>query len=344
MPPTVPRVLLTGAGGFVGHHVLEHLLIFTDWEIVATDSFRHEGKTDRIAQVLAGCPEQAHRVRVVTHDLTVPWSAQAIAGLGRIEHILNLASLSDVDASIAAPAPFVRANVDIAVNTLELARALDPTTFLQMSTDEVYGPAPDRTAHIEWSTILPSNPYSASKAAQEAVAIAYWRTYGLPVIITNTMNIIGERQAVTKYLPMLIARISRGDTVTVHGSPGRVGSRYYLHARNLAAALLHILDYLPARRYTGEDGPISRPDRYNIVGEREIDNLELAQLVATHLGVELRHEFVDFHATRPGHDRRYALDGLLLAATGWTPPVPLAESIERTVDWTVKHPEWLLAG
>jgi dTDP-glucose 4,6-dehydratase len=345
MTAPVPRVLLTGAGGFIGHHVLEHLLIYTDWEIVCTDSFRHEGKTDRIVEVLRGLPGPAHRVSVLTHDLTAPWSAQAVELLGRIDYMINLASESNVDLSITYPVPFVRNNVELVLHMLELARVLRPSVFVQMSTDEVYGPAPDHVAHAEWATILPSNPYSASKAAQEAIAISYWRTYGVPVILLNTMNILGERQSVEKYLPMLISRISRGEQVTVHGTPERIGSRYYLHARNLADAILHIIGYLPPTVYTGSadgDGWVVRPDRYHVVGEREIDNLELARLVADQLGMPLRHEFEDFHSTRPGHDRRYALDGTLLAAKGWVPPVPLAESIARTVDWTVKHPEWLL--
>jgi len=344
MTPSVPRVLLTGAGGFTGHHVLEHLLIYTDWEIVCTDSFRHEGKTDRIVEVLRGHPGPGRRVTVLTHDLTAPWSAQAVALLGRIDYVINLASESNVDLSIDYPVPFVRNNVELVLHMLELARLLRPTVFVQMSTDEVYGPAPDGTAHGEWATILPSNPYAASKAAQEAIAISYWRTFGVPVVLVNAMNLIGERQAVEKYLPMLISRISRSEQVTVHGTPDRIGSRCYLHARNLADAILHVIGYLPPTVYTDPDGSgcVARPDRYNVVGEREVDNLELARLVADQLGMSLRHSFLDFHSTRPGHDRRYALDGTLLTARGWVPPVPLAESIERTVAWTIKHPEWLL--
>lgn len=341
------RVLLTGAGGFIGHHVLEHLLIHTDWEIICTDSFRHEGKTERISDVLDGNLEALHRVQVLVHDLTVPWSRQALRRMGTIDYVLNLASLSNVDISISEPVPFVRDNVNIALNMLELSRWLSPRMFIQMSTDEVYGPAPDGTAHPEWSATLPSNPYSASKAAQEAVAISYWRTYGLPLVLVNTMNVVGERQSPSKYLPKLITAIHRGDEVTVHGTAGRIGARHYLHARNLADALLYLLRRGGASVYTGRTdldgfGEVEVPDRYNIVGECEINNLELAELVASHLGTVLRYRFVDFHATRPGHDRRYALDGAKLAKSGWTAPIPLLSSIKRTIEWTMDHPEWLL--
>jgi dTDP-glucose 4,6-dehydratase len=191
--------------------------------------------------------------------------------------------------------------------------------------------------HPEWAPILPSNPYSASKAAQEALCVAYWRTYGVPVSIVNCMNLIGERQDPQKYLPMLISRISRGEQVTVHGSRGNIGTRHYLHARNLADAMLFILRSLPPGVFPADE----RPDRYNIAGPDRVSNLQLAQTAAGLIGKPLRYELQDFHATRPGHDPHYGLDGAKLAALGWKPPVPFAESLARTVQWTLRHPEWM---
>lgn len=336
------RVLLTGAGGFIGSHTVEHLLAETDWEIVATDSWRHHGKTERLHDALTTYPDQAHRVRVVTHDLTAPWSAQGIGRIWPIDYIINMASDSHVDRSITHPVPFVRNNIDIALHMLELARELQPQAFIQFSTDEVYGPAPDGHDHAEWAPILPSNPYSASKAAQEALAISYWRTYDVPLIITNTMNVVGQRQDPEKFVPMLISRIHAGETVTIHGCPDVIGSRFYLHARNCADGLLHILRNLPPHPYR-DRRTVVMPDRYNLVGEAEIDNRKLAEMIAGFVGRPLRYRFEDFHSTRPGHDRRYALDGAKLAATGWRAPVGLEESLQRTVKWTLDHPEWLLS-
>ena len=185
---------------------------------------------------------------------------------------------------------------------------------------------------------LPSNPYSASKAAQEDVCFAYWRTYGVPLAITNTMNIIGETQDTEKFFPMVIKRALAGETMTIHGEPstGKIGSRFYLHARNQADALLFTLDQnFPAY------GEVDRPLRYHIVGEREVDNLEMAQMIAAAAGKELKYEVVDFHGSRPGHDLRYAHYGSLIAAPGWKAPIPLEESIERTVRWTLNNPTWL---
>jgi dTDP-glucose 4,6-dehydratase len=208
-----------------------------------------------------------------------------------------------------------------------------------MSTDEVYGPAPDDHKHKEGEPHRPSNPYSASKAAQEDIAYSYWRTYDLPIIITNTMNIIGEMQDPEKYVPMIIQKVNNGETVTIHANAdgSRIGTRYYLHARNQADALLYVLRNIEPVKYG--NGELAQ---YNVVGEREINNLEMAEMVAKAVGKPLEYQLVDFHSSRPGHDLRYALDGGKLAQTGWSAPMPLEESLKATVDWTLKHDEWLL--
>jgi dTDP-glucose 4,6-dehydratase len=126
--------------------------------------------------------------------------------------------------------------------------------------------------------------------------------------------------------------------MTIHGTEENIGSRYYLHARNQADGLLFIIKNLPAASYPNAD----RPDRYNIVGEREIDNLTMAKMVAFYWGKELDYVLEDFHTTRPGHDLRYALDGKKLADAGWVAPVPLEKSLKATVEWTKKNPQWLL--
>lgn len=329
-------VLLTGAGGFVGHHTLEHIFKTTDWNVVITDSFRHRGITDRITS-LASWEANKDRVKVITHDLTVPFSDVMAKQIGHVDYIISMASESHVDRSITDPVPFVQNNVALVLNLLELARKLEVETFLQVSTDEVYGPAPWGYAHKEWDTIIPSNPYSASKASQEAICISYWRTFNVPVVITNTMNIIGERQDPEKFIPKVMYCLETDTPMTIHGTPGNIGSRFYLHARNQADALLFVLKNLPATPYPNAD----RPDKYHIVGEREVDNLEMAQMVAKYWGKELNYVLEDFHTTRPGHDLRYALDGSLMAEKGWVPPIPLEASLKATVEWTKANPEWL---
>lgn len=360
------RLLLTGAGGFAGAHFLEHILAETDWDLVLTDSFRHKGKTDRIAQVLDGFPRLRpaqekrwkERVTVITHDLLAPFSTQAIDQIGYVDYIVAYASESHVDRSISDPVPFVKNNVDLCLNTLELARKIEPRALVWISTDEVCGPvsADDLTGHAEWGPLLPSNPYAGSKAAQESIATSYWRTYGVPLQIVRCMNMIGERQDPEKFIPMTIAKVLRSETVTIHGEPGNIGTRHYLHSRNLADGILFLLrnthpSVFPAHmdalceRYP-LDGlwlrSSDRPDMYNIASSDRIDNLTLAQMIAAYAGMELKYRLEPFHKARPGHDPHYGLNSSKLAELGWSLPVPFEESLQRTVEWTRANPSWLI--
>ncbi len=330
------RCLLTGLGGFIGSHFLEHVLLNTDWEIIGIASWRHRGIPERI---LDSEHYQRHRSRVTvyTHDLATPVSPILRKRIGRPDIIVNFASESHVDRSIEDPVPFVKNNVDLVLWLLEFARAVQPEVFVQVGTDESYGPAEPGHDHAEWDPILPSNPYSASKAAQEAIAIAYWRTYQVPVLLTNTMNNIGERQDPEKFLPKVIKHVLEGRTMPIHAIGDRVGSRYYLHARNHADGLLFILDHVRPVPFPSA----ARPERFNIVGEREVDNLEMARLIARFTGKPLKYRLTNPYVDRPGHDLRYGLDGSKLGKLGWRPPIGLEASLEKTVRWYLQHREWL---
>jgi dTDP-glucose 4,6-dehydratase len=345
------RVLLTGASGFAGSHVLEHILTNTEWDVVCIASWKHKGTPERIEEILKGDPGSfldesnnihkawSQRITVITHDLESPFTEMTMKRIGEITYILNLASDSHVDRSITDPVPFVQNNVNIALNLLEYARVVKPKIFVQFSTDEVYGAATDGVNFAEWSPIIPSNPYSASKACQEAIAISYWRTYNVPVVITNTMNLFGQMQDAEKYIAKLIRCIEHDTVVTIHGDPvtKETGSRFYLHARNMADALLFILE-LPVPLYPDTD----RPARYNIVGDVEMNNKELARTVAEILGKpNFSYVIEDFHKTRPGHDRRYALDGTKMHELGWNAPLTFRTSLEQYIAWTRKHKLWL---
>lgn len=332
------RVLLTGASGFFGSHLLRHLLMNTDWEIVCIVSWKHKGTPERLEGALKD--QDKNRVTIIRHDLEAPLTEHTIKRIGKIDYILNIASNSHVDRSITDPASFALGNFQLVLNMLELAREIKPKVFLQFSTDEVYGPAPDGVNFKEGERMRPSNPYSGSKAAQENMAFSYWRTFDVPVIITNTMNLIGQTQDAEKFPAKLVRKIYNGEVVTIHGTPEDIGSRYYIHARNAADAVLYIINKLPPAHYI-EDLVMS-PSQYNIVGETELNNLELAEMTARLMGKELKYEFEDFHKTRPGHDRRYALSGERLKNLGWQPPEGFEESWKKSIDWTLEHKEqWL---
>lgn len=350
------RVLLTGVGGFVGHHCLEYFLEHTDWELICLDSFRHKGTCRRVLEVFDDNP----RVKVYRHDLTVPIDHQLenllldadVDYVGQvhktkaIDIIINIASDSAVERSTTDPTHCCRNNHDLMCNMLEFARRLNGLeSFIHISTDEVYGEAGPVGAHKEWSTIMPSNPYAASKAAQEALCIAYWRTYNLPIAIVNIMNMIGERQDPEKFLPKIIQKVALGEKMPIYcdKSDGEVhiGSRVYLHAKNMADALVHIAQKKPTVYKDFERTYEARPDKYNVCGDTELNNLELAQLVAKIMGKELNYELVESESARPGYDRRYALDGGKLAEDGWKAPMTFEESIEQIVNWTLKNPHWV---
>ena len=350
------RILLTGASGFVGSHVLRHILTTTDWEVVCPVTFRHKGVSDRLVTAMDGLDQS--RVTVVQTDLTAPISKVTAHKFGDINYILNVASESHVDRSIEEPASFIQNNVALITSILDYARTLENLeVVLHVSTDEVYGPAEVGTNHQEWVDLTkPSNPYAASKAAQEAIAFSYWRTYDVPLVITNTLNILGETQSNEKMFMKTLKSVMEETTMTIHASPeGVVGSRFYIHARNQADALIFLLKHfslehnqIKAYASQGEieslrysQGGTVHP-KYNVVGETEVDNLTLANLIADAAGKPLKYELVDFHSSRPGHDLRYALDGKKLAGLGWIAPVPFEKTVKSIVDWTLEHPEWLL--
>jgi len=332
-------VLLTGAGGAIGLHMIKHILETTDWNIVCVDSFRtdHKGYFDRLTQ-FKGHP----RMRIIVHDLNAPFTEREIRFIGPVDYIINLASRSDVQNSIDDPLPFVRNNTELMLTMLEYARIVKPEVFLHFSTDEVYGSAPkDSKGHPEWDPIVPSNPYSASKACQEALAIAWWRSYGVPLIITNTMNNFGETQAPSKFPAMIQKYIEADKEITVHSSAGgEYGSRYYLHSRNAADAVIFILknvDVIPHAH-----GEIDLPVRLNIVGDRQVNNYELVSIIAGMMGKTATINEVNFHQHNPGHDLHYGLDGTKLAELGWKAPESFEDSLRRTIEWQQNNKEWLL--
>lgn len=337
------RLVLTGIGGSIGSHTFAHVMHNTDWHVVGIDSFRHKGWTDRVQEMLKNHPDWKERLTLITHDLNAPFSPLLKQKIGHVDYIVAMASLSDVEASIQDPVPFIRNNVEITTNLLEFARESKPEVFVQFSTDEVYGPTPDKNiVYEEWSPIIPSNPYAASKACQEAIAISYWRTYGVPLIITNTMNNFSELQQPNKYPVMIQRALLTGEEVTIHAGEAGIGSRSYIHSRNASDALIFILKNLPPHMHVPETA--DKPDKYNIAGDKQLDNLELAQLIAKLMGKELKYKVVNFHHTRVGHDPHYGLSNTKLKNLGWKAPLDFETSLKNVIDWQTEHPEWILSS
>jgi dTDP-glucose 4,6-dehydratase len=326
------RVLITGMAGFVGHHVCEGLLKNTDWELIGLDRIDSAGNVNRFAE-LDVFKANMHRVKFIWHDLRSEFNEFIRHSLGKIDYIIHMGAASHVDRSIVDPMSFVLDNVVGVTNLLNYARTLDSLEKVNIfSTDEVFGPAPEGVFYKENDRHNPGNPYSGTKAAADDIALAFQNTYRLPIYITHCMNIFGERQHPEKFFPLVIKKVLKRETVYIHAdrTKTKAGTRFYIHARNVEAAIRFLLD----KAVPGE--------KYNIVGEREIDNLSLAQMISRVMNMPLQYELVDFHSSRPGHDLRYALDGKKLANMGWSIPVAFEKSLERTINWSLEHKDWLL--
>lgn len=298
------KVLITGADGFIGSNVLQYLLNNTNWEFTLICSFRHHGNPLNIPA--------SNRVSVVTMDLR-----GEVPDIGDFDYILHLASESHVDRSIIDPVGFVENNISSTLQVLEYARKHPPKRFIHFSTDEVYG----ANEHKDWDVLLPTNPYSASKAAQEMIVQGYYHTYKLPLIITNSNNVVGPNQHPEKFVPKIINLIKNDKIVTLHTANGRYGRRFYNPVENVADALRFILK----APYGGRN---DRLPRYSLLGGDVLDNLEMAQKVAKILGKQLRFKEVEATKVRPGYDAFYEQGENTLLDMGWEPPCSLDEGLK----------------
>lgn len=323
--------LITGGAGFIGSHLVEHFLKNTNWNLIILDRLDTSGNLNRLADIDIW-DKRKSRVKFLWHDLKSPINDFIFNQIKDVNYIFHLAAGTHVDRSIVDPMSFVMDNVVGTTNLLMSAQAMENLEKLfYFSTDEVFGSAQKGWDFSEWDRYNSGNPYSASKAGGEEMCLAFHNTYKVPVVITHCMNVFGERQHPEKFVPMTIKKILSGEKVFIHSDPTKTkaGSRFWIHARNVAEAILFLVD----RADEGE--------KYNIVGEKEIDNLEMAKSIAKIIGKSLEYEMVDFHSSRPGHDLRYALNGEKMFGMGWEFPKSFEESLEKTVKWTLENQEWL---
>tara|TARA_B100001287_G_C22574604_1_gene477967 strand:- start:125 stop:1006 length:882 start_codon:yes stop_codon:yes gene_type:complete len=286
-------------------------------------------------------PNVRKRVRIVHHDLKAELNPLVRSEIGKVDCILHLAAGSHVDRSIDYPMEFVLDNVVGTCNILNFARTIENLElFMYFSTDEIFGPAPNGIKYKENDRYNSTNPYSATKAGGEELAVAFQNTYGLPVYITHTMNVFGERQHPEKYIPMTIKNVRDGNIVTIHSDSTKTipGSRHYIHAEDVASAVLFLVNY--EGNFESTWGGAKCP-KFNIVGSEELNNLQLAQIIAEAQDKELKYELVDFHSARPGHDLRYALDGEKMRSIGWTPVKSVRERIADVTNWTLANKRWI---
>lgn len=338
------RILVTGGAGFIGHHFILELLKKTNWDIVSLDRLDFSGNLNRLSEVLNQFPNSYRmRLKIVFHDLRAEINKMISKNLGQFNYIVHMAASSHVDRSISDPLSFVYDNVVGTCNILNFAKEQKRLKkFVYFSTDEVFGPAPKKIKYKEMDRYNSTNPYSASKAGGEELAVAFANTYKMPIVITHTMNVFGERQHPEKFIPLCISKILKNKIIDVHSDSSRKipGSRHYIHAEDVANGCLFILQKDIEKKLSSDFGG-AKIIKFNLVGPTEQSNLEVVKNIAKVMNKKPLFKLVDFHSSRPGHDLRYALDGSLLKKLGWYPKLSFEKRIQQVVDWSLSNKHWL---
>lgn len=327
------KILITGGAGFIAAHFVDHVLKTTDWDVVLLDKLTYASNGLQRLMEIGAWPNNP-RVKIHVADVAKPLGKCLEAEIGHIDYLLHMAAGTHVDRSIACPRDFVEANIFGTFEMLEYARRIPGLKkFFYFSTDEVFGPAKVGEAFREWDRYNSTNPYSATKAGGEELALAWSNTYGVPVIISHTMNVYGERQHPEKFIPRVVSALLNGRTLDIHVDPvtGNPGTRNYLHCQDVSEAVMFLLERGLNR------------EKYNITGMQEYSNLHVARVIAKVLGRELAYREIYPQTIRPGFDVRYGMDGSKLAAMGWMPSKSLDTNLKNTVEWMVRaeNRHWL---
>jgi dTDP-glucose 4,6-dehydratase len=331
----VPRmkILITGGAGFIGSAVVR-LAIERGYHVVNVDCLTYAANLANVASV-ADHPAYAFE----RADIKDRSALDLIFARHRPDAVMHLAAESHVDRSIDGPATFIETNVLGSFHLLEAARAFwtasgRPASFRfhHVSTDEVYGSLGETGKFTEKTAYDPRSPYSASKAASDHLAHAWFETYGLPVVISNCSNNYGPYHFPEKLVPVVILNALAGTAIPVYGDGTNI--RDWLYVEDHADALLRVLKK-------------SNPgQKYNIGGENEINNIDLIKLILSHMDLFIpenapHSRLITFVEDRPGHDKRYAIDpSRMRAELGWYPSVSLNEGIRKTVEWYLDNRAW----
>jgi dTDP-glucose 4,6-dehydratase len=311
------RLLVTGGSGFIGSNFIRYTLReHPDDHVVNLDKLTYAGNPANLADV-----EHDPRYTFVHGDIT---DADLVRDVTRgVDAVVNFAAPSHVDRSILDPDEFLKTNVLGVRVLLEAVRSTRVPRMLQVSTDEVYGSIAKGAAD-ERAPLRPSNPYSAAKAGGDLLALAYWNTHGVPVVVTRSSNNFGPYQYPEKLVPLFVTNALDDQPLPLYGDGHHL--RDWIYVLDNCSAIDLVLRQ-------GRDGEI-----YNIAGGHEVANVTLTHEILHLLGKP--DSLIRLVADRPGHDRRYALDAAKVWELGWTPHFPFASALEATVRWYREHEAW----
>lgn len=310
------KLFVTGGAGFIGSNYVRHLLSTTDDEVVVYDLLTYAGNRTSLADL-----EQDRRFSFVQGDICD--REAVLAAMTRCDAVVHFAAETHVDRSILGPDAFVRTNC-LGTNVIcDVARHLEVDRILHISTDEVYGSVEEGSS-IESDLLIPRSPYSASKAGSDLIALSYFTTHGLPVIVTRCSNNFGPYQFPEKMIPLFTTNLLRGQSVPLYGDGLNMRDWIHVEDHNRAADLV---------LRSGTAGEI-----YNIGAGNELTNLEVTHMLLALTGRD--EGSIRWVQDRLGHDRRYSVNVDKIRGLGWNLQHEFTDSLADTVDWYRSRSDW----
>jgi len=315
------NLLVTGGAGFIGSNFVHYMVVaHPDYRIVNLDKLTYAGNLENLRAV-----EKDDRYAFVHGDICDADLVRSLLREHKIDAIVNFAAESHVDRSILGASEFVRTNAMGATVLLEASKEYPLAKFVQVSTDEVYGSLGSEGRFTETSPLHPNSPYAASKASADLLALSYQHTFGLPVVITRCSNNYGPYQFPEKLIPLMIANAMNDKPLPVYGDGGNV--RDWIHVTDHCSAIDTVLQ-------KGVSGQV-----YNVGGNSERKNIDVVKIVLKSL--EKPESLITYVKDRPGHDRRYAIDGSKIERElGWRPAITFETGMARTIAWYRENTAW----
>src|SRR3954449_5116817 len=309
------RLLVCGGAGFIGSNFVRQRVGDHGDEVVVLDALTYAGRPESLKDL-------GDAVTLVHGEIQNADKVAEAVGDG-VDAIVNFAAETHVDRSISGPDAFVETNVRGSLVLLEAARERGVARYVQISTDEVYGSI-EEGSFTEESPIVPSSPYSASKAGGDLLVQSYFHTYGLETVIARGSNNYGPYQYPEKLIPLMVLNALHDDKLPVYGDGLNV--RNWLYVEDFARGIGTVLE-------RGEPGEV-----YNVGGPDEAPNLDVVHKIIEYTGRD--ESLIEYVTARPGHDRRYSLASEKVRGLGWEPQVRFAEGLKRTVDWYRENTAW----
>jgi len=313
------KLLITGGAGFIGSNFIKHILSkYPDYQVINLDKLTYCGNLENLTDV-----ENNPRYKFVKGDISDSKIVENIFSENP-DIVINFAAESHVDRSILDPTAFLKTNIQGTYTLLEASKKYKIKKFIQISTDEVYG-STEKDSFKETDLLSPSSPYSSAKASGDLLALSYFKTHNLPVLITRSTNNFGPFQYPEKMMPLFITNLLEDKKIPIYGDGLNV--RDWLYVKDNCNAIDFIL-------HNGEDGEI-----YNIGGGNEKTNLEITKTILKELNKD--ESYIEYVKDRPGHDRRYSLNCEKLKKLGWQKEDKnFEELLKNTINWYKENEQW----